>query len=104
MTSFEGTNSVFNITDENNSFSISIPGQWQFPDYLEDGISGELKIILKLGSRNDIELQVEEVKKRGDKIKIKIKEIPLSDFDTSKREIPEELKSGNYHDLEDSVY
>ena len=26
--SFECTNSVFNITIENNSFSISIPGDW----------------------------------------------------------------------------
>ena len=29
VTSFECTNSVFNITDENNSFSITIPGHWQ---------------------------------------------------------------------------
>ena len=27
-TSFEATNSVFNITNENNSFSITIPGHW----------------------------------------------------------------------------
>ena len=26
---FECTNSVFNITNENNSFSITIPGHWQ---------------------------------------------------------------------------
>ena len=26
LTSFENTNSAFKITDENNSFSISIPG------------------------------------------------------------------------------
>ena len=29
VTFFEATNSVFNITDENNSFSITIPGHWQ---------------------------------------------------------------------------
>ena len=29
VTSFECTNSVFNITNENNSFSITIPGHWQ---------------------------------------------------------------------------
>ena len=29
VTSFECTNSVFNITNENNSFSITIPGLWQ---------------------------------------------------------------------------
>ena len=28
VTSVEATNFVFNITDENNSFSNSIPGQW----------------------------------------------------------------------------
>ena len=28
VTSFECTNSVFNITDENNSFSITTPGHW----------------------------------------------------------------------------
>ena len=28
VTSFEATNSVFNIKDENNTFSISTPGNW----------------------------------------------------------------------------
>ena len=29
VTSFECTHFVFNITDENNSFSITIPGHWE---------------------------------------------------------------------------
>ena len=29
VSSFECTNFVFNITNENNSFSITIPGPWQ---------------------------------------------------------------------------
>ena len=29
LTCFEVTNSVFDITNENNSFSIIIPGHWQ---------------------------------------------------------------------------
>ena len=29
VTSFEATNSAFIMTDENNSFSINIPGHWQ---------------------------------------------------------------------------
>ena len=29
VTSFECTNSVFNITHEKNSFSITIPGHWK---------------------------------------------------------------------------
>ena len=32
VTRFEATNSVFNITDENNSFSFSIPGYWRIPN------------------------------------------------------------------------
>ena len=28
VTSFQCTNSVFNITDENNSFSVITPGHW----------------------------------------------------------------------------
>ena len=31
-TSFECTNSVFNITEENSSYSISIPGHWNSED------------------------------------------------------------------------
>ena len=31
-TFFEATSSVFNITDENNSFSISTPGHWNSDD------------------------------------------------------------------------
>ena len=29
VSSFECTSSVFNITNENNSFSITIPGHWE---------------------------------------------------------------------------
>ena len=29
VTSFETTNSVFIITNENNSFSVTIPGHWE---------------------------------------------------------------------------
>ena len=32
VTSFEAANSVFNITNENNSFSISIPSHWNSED------------------------------------------------------------------------
>ena len=33
VTSFEAMNSVFNITNESSSFSISIPGAWRTPKY-----------------------------------------------------------------------
>ena len=32
VTSFGGTNFVFNLTDENNSFLISTPGHWNSED------------------------------------------------------------------------
>ena len=104
MTSFEATNFVFNLTDENNSFSVGIPGRWIIPNYLEDGIFDNLKNLLSLRTQIDIELHVHEVRKRSDKIKFGDKEYKLSDFRTSKKEIIEDLKSANYHDLEELIY
>ena len=88
MTSFEATNSVFNIIDENNSFSITIPSQWT-SESAEETID-ELNKLLELRSQNDIELHVQEVKERGNQIKIKGKEYKVSDFDTFKNERLEE--------------
>ena len=56
VTSFEVTNSVFNITDENNSFSIATPQRW-IPEGGEEFIN-KLNKLLELMSRNDIELHV----------------------------------------------
>ena len=99
VSSFECTNSVFNITDENNSFSIIIPGHW------ETGFAGkiidEVNRLLELRS---LELHVNEVRERGNTIKIGDKEYKLSDFDIQKYEIIEELKNVKYKDLEDLVY
>ena len=92
VTSFECTNSVFNITNDNNSFSISIPKYWRIPEYLEYSTIDKVKIFLKLKSENDIELHVDEVRKRGSEIKIGDKAFKLSDFDTSKDEILVEFK------------
>ena len=72
VASFEAMNFVFNITEENNSFSISIPGRRRFPNFLEDNIIDKLEISLKFISQNDIELQVLEDKKRGKKNKNEI--------------------------------
>ena len=99
VSSLECTNSVFDITNENNSFSIIIPGHYE-TESAEKTID-ELKKILELKS---LESHVEEVKKRGNKIKIADKEYKLSDFDNQKNEIIEELKNGKYNDLEDLVY
>ena len=99
VSSFECTNSVFNITDENNSFSIIIPGHYQ--NKTDEKTIDDLNKLLELKS---LELHVEEVKKRGNKIKIADKEYKLSDFDTQKNEIIKELKNAKYNDLEDLVY
>ena len=99
VSSFECTKSVFNITDENNSFSIIIPGHYQ--NKSDEKTIDNLNKLLELKS---LELHVEEVKKRGNKIKIADKEYKLSDFDNQKYEILQELKNAKYKDLEDLVY
>ena len=99
VSSFECTNSVFNITNENNSFSIIIPGHYK-TEFAEQTID-ELNKLLELKS---LELHVAEVRKKGNKIKIGDDEYNLSDFDTQKHEIIEELKNAKYNDLKDLVY
>ena len=99
VSSFECTNSVFNITDDNNSLSIIIPGHYE-TEFAEK-IIDELNRLLELRS---LELHVNEVRKRGHIIKIGDKEYKLSDFDNQKYEILQELKNVKYNDLADLVY
>ena len=99
VSSFECTNSVFNITNENNSFSIIIPGHYETKS--AEKTIDELNKLLELRS---LELHVNEVRKRGHVIKIGDMECKLSDFDTQKLEILEKLKNNKYNDLEDLVY
>ena len=96
---FECTNSVFNITDEKNSFSNIIPAHWE-TEFAEK-IIDEVNRLLKL---RFLVLHVNEVRKRGNKLKIGDKEYILSDFDNQKYEINEELKNVKYTDIEDLVY
>ena len=63
VTLFECTNSVFNKTVKNNSFSISTPGYWPSEDAEE--LVNNLNKLLELRFENDTELHVREVKKRG---------------------------------------
>ena len=91
---FDCTNSVYNITNENNSFSIIIPGHYQTES--AEKTFDELKKLMELKS---LELLVDEVRKRGNKIKIGDNEFKLSDFDTQKNEILEEFKKFKYNDL-----
>ena len=58
VTSFECTNSVFNITNENNSFSITIPGHWESKSAQK--IIDELNKLLELRS---LELHVKKFEK-----------------------------------------
>ena len=99
VSSFACTNSVFNITDDNNSFSIIIPAHWE-TEFAEKTID-EVNRLLELRS---LELHVNEVRKRGNKMKIGDKEYKLSDSDNQKNEILEELKNIKYNDLTDLVY
>ena len=55
-TAFEATNSAFNITEENNSFSTSNPGHWYFRGGVETII--KLQQLIKLRSESDIQLYV----------------------------------------------
>ena len=98
VSSFECTNSVFNITDENISFSIIIPGHYE--NKSDEKTIDNLNKLLELKS---LELHVEKLKKEEIK-KIADKEYKLSDFDNQKNEIIEELKNAKYNDLEDLVY
>ena len=99
VSSFECTNSVFNITNDNNSCSTIIQGHWE-TEFAEKTID-EVNRLLELRS---LELHVNEVRKRGNKLKIGDKEYKLSDFDNQKYEILEELKKTKYIDLGDVVY
>ena len=78
--SFECTNPVFNIPDENSSISIIVPSHYQTKS-AEKAID-ELNKLLELRS---LELHVREVRKRGNKIKVGDNEYKLSDFDTQKK-------------------
>ena len=56
MTSFGGTNSVFRITNGNNSFSITIPSHWNSES--AEKTFEQLNNLLELRSENDIDLLV----------------------------------------------
>ena len=99
VSSFECTNSVFNITNENNSFSIIIPGHYQ--NESDQKTIDELKKLLELRSENGIELHVEQVRKKG---LILINDYSSSSLGMFKDEILEDLKNAKFNDLEDLVY
>ena len=99
VSSIECTNSVFNITNENNSFSIIIPGHYK-TEFAEKVIN-DLNELYELKS---LDLHVEAVRKRGNIIKIADKEYKLTDLDNQKNKILEELRNVKYNDLRDLIY
>ena len=78
VTYFEATVFLSNITNENNSFSISTPGHWNCNDGEE--LIKKLHKLLQLRSQKDIELHVEEVGKKGNQLKMRDKEYILFDL------------------------
>ena len=75
VSSFECTTSVYNITNDNNSFSVIIPGHYKIES---DGkTNDEINILFRL---KFLELHVKEVRKRGNK-KTGDNDYKLSDFD-----------------------
>ena len=66
----------------------------------DEKTADELNKLLELRS---LELHLKEVRKRGNEIIKRDNEYKLSDFDTQKNEILEELENAKYNDLEDLV-
>ena len=99
VSSFQCTKSVFKTTKENSSFLITITGHSQTKS--AEKTIDELNKILELRS---LELHVKEVRKRGQNIKLGDNEYKLTNYDTQKNWILEELKNVKYNDLEDTVY
>ena len=99
VTLIECTNSVFNLTNENNSFSTVVSGHYQYKS--DEKTIDEVKKLLELKS---LELHVKEIGKRGNQIKIGDNKYKLSDFDTQKTDILDELRNVKNNDLEDLVY
>ena len=62
MTSFEATNSVFDITDGYNRLSVSAPNHWCSRGEVE--ALNRMRIFLKLKSQTDTEFHVKEVEKK----------------------------------------
>ena len=59
VASFEATNSVSNITDDNTSFCFSTPDYWSDLD-----TGDRMMEFLQLTSHNDLELRAKNVEKR----------------------------------------
>ena len=79
VTTFEATNLISTWTNENNSFSITIPCHWNSD--LAEKTFDEIFRLLEFRSPNDIDIYVEQVRKKGI---VLIKDYCLSNRDTFK--------------------
>ena len=90
VTSFECTNSVFNINHENNSLSIATRGQGNSGS--NEKTIDELNKLLELRSEKDIELPTKQIRRRG---LFSTKTYSSSSLGTFEEEILEELRNAN---------
>ena len=103
VTSIETSNSVFNITGENNSFSIITPGHWSTEN--DEETINKLNKLLDPRSENGLDLHINEVNKRGNIIVLDGEEYTYYNLiDRSKYNYIEMLKENRYDDIEDMVY
>ena len=87
VTTFEATNFISTITNENNSFPITIPGHWN--SELAEKTFDKLYRLLEFRSQNDTDIYVEQV---GKKAIVLINDYCLSNRDTLKSEKLEKTK------------
>ena len=97
VTYFETTNSVFNITDENNSFSIGTPGFWRIPKYLPEGLIERLKRIIRALISKRYRTACQRSRKKGHSNRNRKQWYNLAGFDHFKSEILAELRRVKYH-------
>ena len=91
MTFFEATNSVFDVADQNKSFSITTPGDWCCRGDAET--INEPQKLLEMRHKNDNELLVQKARKGGNQREIGDSECKSSDQDTRENEVLKDLKT-----------
>ena len=94
VSSIECTNSVFNINNENNSFSITIPGHWNSESAKKP--VEKLKKLLEI-DKKDLSFYIAAVREKNRKIYLGEDEYDLSDLDNNllRNEIFEKSKKMN---------
>ena len=102
VTSFETNTSVYNLSNENDSFSVTTPGHWTSKGGAET--IEELQKLLELRPENDTDLHVKEVAKSGNQLLEADRKFKLSDLDSHRNEIIDELKNVEYNELADMVF